>query len=134
MPPILTTGPDPDTRTPKFKCPPGTVDTHIHLFGPEAQYSWDPNTFYTARDATPEDEPPADSYRAAAAQRRQAPVAGDKRGLEAMEPEQGGADGRLEVEERGLPHFFTLLLAVLCAVLFWVTFAMQGSSALRAAG
>jgi len=54
MPPILTTGPDPDTRTPKFKCPPGTVDTHIHLFGPEAQYSWDPSTYYTARDATPE--------------------------------------------------------------------------------
>src|SRR5258708_30049494 len=54
MPPILTTGPDPDTRTLKFKCPAGTVDTHIHLFGPEAQYAWDPSTYYTARDATPE--------------------------------------------------------------------------------
>ena len=54
MPPILTTSADPDTRTPKFKCPPGTVDTHIHLFGPEEKYSWDPSTYYTARDATPE--------------------------------------------------------------------------------
>jgi predicted TIM-barrel fold metal-dependent hydrolase len=54
MPPILTTSPDPDTRTPHFKCPPGTVDTHIHLFGPAEKYTWDPNTYYTARDATPE--------------------------------------------------------------------------------
>ena len=54
MPPILTTSPDPDTRTPQFKCPPGTVDTHIHLFGPAEKYTWDPNTYYVARDATPE--------------------------------------------------------------------------------
>jgi predicted TIM-barrel fold metal-dependent hydrolase len=54
MPPILTTSPDPNTRTPKFKCPPGTVDTHIHLFGPAEKYTWDPNTYYVARDATPE--------------------------------------------------------------------------------
>jgi len=54
MPPILTTSPDPDTRTPTFKCPLGTVDTHIHLFGPAEKYSWDPNTYYVARDATPE--------------------------------------------------------------------------------
>ncbi len=54
MPPILTTSPDPNTRTPTFKCPPGTVDTHIHLFGPAEKYPWDPNTYYTARDATPE--------------------------------------------------------------------------------
>ncbi len=54
MPPILTTSPDPDTRTPQFKCPPRTVDTHIHLFGPAEKYTWDPNTYYVARDATPE--------------------------------------------------------------------------------
>jgi len=54
MPPTLTTSPDPSTRTPRFKCPPGTVDTHIHLFGPAEKYAWDPNTYYTARDATPE--------------------------------------------------------------------------------
>jgi 2-pyrone-4,6-dicarboxylate lactonase len=54
MPPVLTTSPDPDTRTPKFKCPPGTVDTHIHLFGPAEKYQWDPSSYYTARDATAE--------------------------------------------------------------------------------
>jgi predicted TIM-barrel fold metal-dependent hydrolase len=54
MPPILTTSPDPNTRPPRFECPPGTVDTHIHLFGPAEKYAWDPNTYYTARDATAE--------------------------------------------------------------------------------
>ena len=54
MPPILTTSADPNTKTPTFKCPPGTVDTHIHLFGPAEKYTWDPNTYYIARDATPE--------------------------------------------------------------------------------
>ena len=54
MPPVLTTSPDPDTRSPQFKCPPGTVDTHIHLFGPAEKYAWDPSTYYVARDATPE--------------------------------------------------------------------------------
>ena len=53
MPPILRPRPIP-TRTPQFKCPPGTVDTHIHLFGPAEKYAWDPNTYYVARDATPE--------------------------------------------------------------------------------
>ena len=54
MSPTLTTSPDPDTRTPRFECPPGTVDTHIHLFGPAEKYAWDPGTYYVARDATPE--------------------------------------------------------------------------------
>ena len=54
MPPVLTTSPDPNTRRPKFRCPPGTVDTHIHLFGPAEKYAWDPNTYYVAHDATPE--------------------------------------------------------------------------------
>jgi predicted TIM-barrel fold metal-dependent hydrolase len=54
VPPVHTTSPDPNTKTPKFKCPPGAVDTHIHLFGPAEKYPWDPNTYYVARDATPE--------------------------------------------------------------------------------
>ena len=44
----------PNPRTPRVQCPPGTVDTHIHLFGPAEKYTWDPNTYYVARDATPE--------------------------------------------------------------------------------
>jgi predicted TIM-barrel fold metal-dependent hydrolase len=52
--PILTQAPDPNPRTPKFRCPPGTVDTHIHLFGPAEKYAFDANTYYTSRDALPE--------------------------------------------------------------------------------
>jgi 2-pyrone-4,6-dicarboxylate lactonase len=52
--PILTQGPDPAPKTPKFRCPPGTIDSHIHLFGPAEKYGFDPSTFYTSRDALPE--------------------------------------------------------------------------------
>lgn len=51
---ILTQGPDTNVRTPRFRCPPGTIDSHIHLFGPAGQYPFDPNTYYTSRDQTPE--------------------------------------------------------------------------------
>ena len=51
---ILTQGPDPHPRTPRFRCPPGTVDSHIHLFGPLSQYPFDPATFYISADALPE--------------------------------------------------------------------------------
>ena len=52
--PKLTAGPDPATKTPKLKAPPGACDTHIHLFGPAAQYPYAPDTPYTAHDALPE--------------------------------------------------------------------------------
>lgn len=52
--PILTQAPDRNPRTPRFRCPPGTIDTHIHLFGPADSYPFDPNTYYTSRDALPE--------------------------------------------------------------------------------
>lgn len=51
---ILTQGPDPNPKVPRFKCPPGTVDTHIHLFGPAARYPFDPTTYYVSADALPE--------------------------------------------------------------------------------
>lgn len=44
-------GPDPDTRTPKFKLPPLSCDTHCHIFGPGHLYPYDPNRSYTPPDA-----------------------------------------------------------------------------------
>ncbi len=52
--PILTQACDPNVKTPRFKCPAGTIDAHIHLFGPASQYPFDPNSYYTSRDQTPE--------------------------------------------------------------------------------
>jgi predicted TIM-barrel fold metal-dependent hydrolase len=51
---ILTRGPDSHPRVPQFKCPPGAVDTHMHLFGPAARYPFDPTTYYISADALPE--------------------------------------------------------------------------------
>ena len=51
---MLTQGPDADTRTPAFRCPPGTIDSHIHLFGPQELYPFDPASYYTSVDQTPE--------------------------------------------------------------------------------
>ena len=50
----LTQGPDPHTKKPKIKAPPGACDTHIHLFGPAAKYPFAPDSPYTSRDALPE--------------------------------------------------------------------------------
>ena len=44
-------GPDPDTKTPSFKVPPGTVDTHTHIFGPAAQYPFSEKRPYSPPDA-----------------------------------------------------------------------------------
>jgi predicted TIM-barrel fold metal-dependent hydrolase len=52
--PKLTAGPDPHTKTPKLKAPPGACDTHIHLFGPAAKYPFAPDSPYTSRDQLPE--------------------------------------------------------------------------------
>ena len=51
---ILTQGPDTNPKVPQFRCPPGTIDSHIHLFGPEAEYPFAPETYYTSRDQTAE--------------------------------------------------------------------------------
>jgi predicted TIM-barrel fold metal-dependent hydrolase len=53
MPP-LTQPPDPNPRKPKLKCPPGAVDTHVHLFGPAAKYPFDPGSRYVSNDMLPE--------------------------------------------------------------------------------
>src|ERR1041385_7726694 len=52
---ILTQGWDHDTRKPKLVVPPGSCDTHIHLFGPEAKFPFASDSPYTSRDALPEE-------------------------------------------------------------------------------
>ena len=44
-------GPDPDTRTPKFKLPPLSCDAHCHIFGPGAKYPYATDRPYTPPDA-----------------------------------------------------------------------------------
>src|SRR5215510_1913901 len=51
-------GPDPNTRTPTFKAPPGSIDTHTHIFGPAAVYPFSPTRPYSPPDA------PLDAFRA----------------------------------------------------------------------
>jgi 2-pyrone-4,6-dicarboxylate lactonase len=48
-------GPDPDTRAPRFRLPPGACDCHAHIFGPQTRYAYDPKRRYTPPDATPAD-------------------------------------------------------------------------------
>ncbi len=52
--PILTQAPDPRSKTPELKAPPGACDTHIHLFGPSGKYPFASDSPYTSRDALPE--------------------------------------------------------------------------------
>ncbi len=44
-------GPDPDTRTPKLKLPPGACDAHCHVFGPDAVFPYAPDRSYTPPDS-----------------------------------------------------------------------------------
>ena len=43
----VTLPPDPNTRKPKFKPPPGTIDTHFHVFGPPHLFPYYENRRYT---------------------------------------------------------------------------------------
>jgi len=47
----MIAGPDPNTRTPVFKLPKGTVDTHCHVFGPAWRYPYSPERPYTPPQA-----------------------------------------------------------------------------------
>jgi predicted TIM-barrel fold metal-dependent hydrolase len=44
-------GPDPDTRTPRFRLPPGACDAHCHVFGPADVFPYAPDRSYTPPDA-----------------------------------------------------------------------------------
>jgi len=43
--------PDPDTRTPRYRPPPGATDAHCHIFGPGDVYPYAPDRSYTPPDA-----------------------------------------------------------------------------------
>jgi 2-pyrone-4,6-dicarboxylate lactonase len=43
--------PDPDTKTPVYRPPPGACDAHCHIFGPGSVYPYAPDRSYTPPDA-----------------------------------------------------------------------------------
>ncbi|MBR0666155.1 amidohydrolase family protein [Roseomonas hellenica] len=43
--------PDPDTRTPSHRLPPGACDAHCHVFGPASVFPYAPDRAYTPPDA-----------------------------------------------------------------------------------
>lgn len=43
--------PDPDTKKPVYKAPPGACDAHCHIFGPGDKYPYAPDRTYTPPDA-----------------------------------------------------------------------------------
>lgn len=43
--------PDPNTRRPKYRPPPGACDAHCHIFGPADRYPYAPERSYTPPDA-----------------------------------------------------------------------------------
>ena len=51
----LCPGPDLDTRKPKLKIPPGSCDTHAHIFGVEDKYPFSPRRGYTPPPCSIED-------------------------------------------------------------------------------
>ena len=48
-------GPDRHPKVPAFKMPRGACDTHVHVFGPQAQFPFSPQRSYTPEDCTYED-------------------------------------------------------------------------------
>ena len=51
--PPLCQPPDPNPRAPKLRCPPGTTDCHVHVYGPESRYPVAPTRAFDAPEALP---------------------------------------------------------------------------------
>ncbi len=45
-------GPAPEPTRAQFAVPPGTIDSHAHIFGPESVYAFSPARGYTPPEAT----------------------------------------------------------------------------------
>jgi len=52
--PRLTPPPNLNPTIPRLKLPEGAIDSHIHLFGPVAEFEFAPNANYISQDATAE--------------------------------------------------------------------------------
>src|SRR3972149_5993000 len=46
--------PDPNPWPPTLKCPPGAVDCHLHIYGPQQKYPAAPTSEFGVPDALPE--------------------------------------------------------------------------------
>ena len=46
--------PDPHPKTPRLRCPPGAIDSQVHLFGPKARFAFAPGSKYVSEDMLPE--------------------------------------------------------------------------------
>ena len=53
--PATIPGPDPAPRPPRTPFPPGACDCHSHVFGPQTEFPYLPNTAYIPPDASPRD-------------------------------------------------------------------------------
>jgi len=53
--PATIPGPDPTPRPPRTPFPPGACDCHSHVFGPQTEFPYLPNTAYIPPDASPRD-------------------------------------------------------------------------------
>lgn len=45
--------PDPSPRSPRLRCPPGTTDCHVHVYGPSDRYPVAPTRAFDVPDALP---------------------------------------------------------------------------------
>ena len=77
--------PDPNPRTPAFKTPPGTCDTHFHVFGPPEKFPYSDKRVYT---------PPAAPFEHYVAM---ADIVGLHRGV-AVTPMAHGTDNRATLD------------------------------------